>query len=304
MKKQVIIEIGTNSIKAMSAIRLQESWRILSHEVYPARLGEGLHHFSRLSAPAMQRNLQVLEQIVSEFPDKNNANVHIIATEGLRKAGNADKFTTAVMQRFGLSVKILSGEEEAGYSYLAATCGRIKSNQAICVLDIGGGSTELALGKTAEILQHRSFPMGAVGLAERFITTDPPSGEEVRQMQEFALETLSDFDTTQKTDELVAVGGTVTTLARVSGYGIRPESPTNADNHGMPLSLKEVQRLVGMFSQMPVSRIKKIPGMPEGRADIILAGAIILEAAMLHLEMQEATVSNRGVRYGYLFSLS
>jgi len=304
MKKQVIIEIGTNSIKAMSAERLHGTWRILSHEVYPARLGEGLHHSGKLSISAMQRNLQVLEQIIHELPDRNTADVHIIATEGLRKAINADTFTTAVMQRFGLSVKILSGEEEAGYSYLAATWGRTASNHAICVLDIGGGSTELALGKTAEILQHISLPMGAVVLTERFITGDPPSGEEVRQMQEFALKTLSGFEPVQKTDELVAIGGTVTTLARISGYATSPGAVSNADNNGMPLSLKEVQRLVGLFSQMPVSRIKKMPGMPQGRADIILAGAIILEAAMLHLETQETTVSNRGVRYGYLFSLS
>jgi exopolyphosphatase/guanosine-5'-triphosphate,3'-diphosphate pyrophosphatase len=303
MKKQLIIEIGSNTIKAIWAERLNNAWEVLSGAIYPTRLGEGVSQSGLLSLPAMERNLDAIAEIISKSDDADKPEVYIIATESLRKAENAEDFLTQVKARFQLGIEILSGDREAELSFLAATQPLKKSEQAVAVIDIGGGSTELAIGKAGTAAWQKSLPIGAVRMTEQFIRHDPPATSEIKAMQTQIRSSISEYQTATKIEQLIGVGGTVTTLARLSGYGLSSTSGDIPELNGMTLPGTEILRLKNLFSIMTLTQKEAIPRMPKGRADIILAGACILLTAMDYLKVQEITVSTGGVRHGYLYSL-
>jgi exopolyphosphatase/guanosine-5'-triphosphate,3'-diphosphate pyrophosphatase len=304
MKKHIVIEIGSNSIKSLMATPQDESWQILSDKIYPARLGEGVSQSGLLSQPAMERNLDTILQIISSIPDINNSELHIIATASLRKVSNAEEFIRQVKDRFSLQVMIISGEEEAGLSYLAATQSGIETEKAYGVLDIGGGSTELALGRGGVVNWQKSLSIGAVTMTEQYIRHDPPADVEVKDMEKFIVKVISEFKPEQNVEQLIGVGGTVTTLARLSGYGLPDANRNVTDISAMKLPREEIKRLKQLLSTLTFTQKAASPKMPKGRADIILAGACILDEVMSYLEVNEVTVSVRGVRHGFLYSLS
>jgi exopolyphosphatase/guanosine-5'-triphosphate,3'-diphosphate pyrophosphatase len=223
------------------------------------------------------------------------------ATSAVRDAANQDAFVRHLKSTTGVDVEVLSGAEEALWTYRGAVSGLPVTSPPSVVIDIGGGSTEVTYPRPKAHngnsgLQRYSFQLGSVRLTERFLKHQPPIGGELRSATEFIIEELAQvrnpgFDQYQ----LVAVAGTATTLAcldqqltefditRVSGYEID-------DQHVHGWSLK----LSGMTPQ----QIRSLSGATEGREDILAGGALILSEFMKLFRFQSVIVSERGLRYG------
>jgi exopolyphosphatase/guanosine-5'-triphosphate,3'-diphosphate pyrophosphatase len=296
MKYVVIIEIGTNSIKALTAAVNAEACRIMSDEVFPVRPGQGLAVSGNISEEAQQRILQTVSRIKQAKEAVYPCEFHVIATESLRKAANAELLIELIQRTTKCDTTILDQQEEAKMSFLAGTLDSSDSEEAVAVLDIGGGSTELTVGCKRDILISRSLPLGAVRLTEQYIRHDPISEQELISLKFAIAGQLDILGNLPQAEKLVGIGGTITTLALL-------RQPELSMIHGMQLSLDYVQQRIGEFSGLDNEQRKSLPGMPAGRADIILAGSLILEQIMLCLNQTDLFVCSRGVRHGYLYSL-
>ncbi|HCF56616.1 MAG TPA: hypothetical protein DFS52_01300 [Myxococcales bacterium] len=168
----------------------------------------------------------------------------------------------------------------------------------LAVLDIGGGSTELVLGSGGKVDFEHSFDIGAVRLTERFVHAVPPSPEEQAALQRSIDETLAEAPCPPAGFRFVGVAGTVTTVLAVS-RGIEPYDPARVHLAVMPLA--EVRAERERYFSLTVDELRGLPGMEPKRADVIAAGALILERAMVRLGAPEVVVSDRGIRWGLLY---
>src|SRR5690606_6813608 len=221
-----------------------------------------------------------------------------------RDADGGVGFVGKAADILGYAPEIISGTREAELTFAGALSG-LPARGHVFVFDIGGGSTELVVGNVSErtktIEQALSLDIGSVRLTERCHVEDPPSPRNmlcVRQEVSRAL-ALSSLQTAPGT-VVVGVAGTVTTLAAIA----EEMDAYDADVvHGYRLQLSTVSELVVRLSRMTVAERVQLPGLSEGRADVIFAGALLCEEIMKHVESHELIVSDRGVRFGLLDEL-
>ena len=219
----------------------------------------------------------------------------LCGTSAVRDAANRADFVALVKAETGFDVEVMSGDEEARWTYRGAVSG-LPGVARAAVLDIGGGSTELSLGDVHGPRRSISMDIGAVRLTERFLASDPPAREELIAA---ITEVRSHIDRTKSFDArghtLVAVAGTPTTLA-ILAQGLPRFSADAVANY--PLSRDRIRELLDTLSGMRVAEIRKLSEVMEGRADVIVAGTLILQEIMETHGFEEAIVSDRGVRYG------
>ncbi len=309
MRTLASIDIGTNSILLLVARVGGEggggaTMEVLEDRCVTCRLGEGLHARSELSPEAMGRCARVVADMVGRARDLGAEAVYPVATMVLRMAGNAERFREMVRQVTGLDVMVVSGDREARLSFLGATWGL--AGGWIVVLDVGGGSTELVLGRGGEVRWSTSLPMGAVTLTEGFLHSDPPDGAELGAMAEHvarmagpALDALDGLLREREQWELVAVGGTATTLA-AAHLGLEPYRGEVVQ--GTRLPVPALEDLTSRLEAMDDAGRAAFPGIPEPRAGVIVAGAKIVTSIASRLGVREVTVSDRGLRHGVILS--
>jgi exopolyphosphatase/guanosine-5'-triphosphate,3'-diphosphate pyrophosphatase len=260
---------------------------ILLQRSIGTRIGEGLRESGRLREDAMSRTLDAIEEHVAAVR-KVQAALKVIATSALRRADNADEFAESVRVITGVSLEIISGEEEARCSYEGAVSG-LAAEQSYGVLDVGGGSSEYATRDA-----HVSLEIGAVRLTERFPELRGIAGaDEIEQARSYvrtALRPLQDF---ARVDRLIVVGGSATT-SRAVVAGRRMTEPYEG------LTRADLARIVMRLASLPMEGRKELPGMVAQRADILLAGALILEEACALAGHSEVTVSTNDLLLGYL----
>jgi exopolyphosphatase/guanosine-5'-triphosphate,3'-diphosphate pyrophosphatase len=290
------IDIGTNTVLLLIADVKGNSLQSLVHGHAVARLGRGVDAQRNLSADSMERVARVLKEYIV-LSKKHNAQ-HIVAcgTSAVRDARNQKEFLLMVRERFGLDVKVLTGTEEAELTYAGVLSELfLDPSEPLGVLDIGGGSTEISLGEGPRIRSSVSLDIGCVRLTERFLHNTPPDPklleECVAAVQEHVVK-IPGFDSAGR---LVGVAGTVTTLAAIDLQLARYD-PLRVGGH--VLSLATIQRIFDRLKILNPEEIKAIPQVHSGRADILLAGIVVLMEVMKHLGKEEITASDRGLRYG------
>jgi exopolyphosphatase/guanosine-5'-triphosphate,3'-diphosphate pyrophosphatase len=205
-------------------------------------------------------------------------------------------------RRAGLEVRLLSGREEAKLSFVGAK-ESLKVEGRTLVIDIGGGSTELALGER-EIELEESLPMGAVRWTEQFLKSDPPKSEEIEALQMEARKLLSGFEKSfenMKAERVTAigVGGTFTTLCAILK---KLEEYHWTKVHGSTLEFEAVEEMAKNLCGLDSSERKKIPGLAPERADIIAAGALIALEIMRFLGLKSIVVSEADLMEGILLT--
>ena len=211
------------------------------------------------------------------------AKIFAIGTKALRIAKNRDVFLRECT-KIGLTPKIISGKEEARLAYLGGTYDTRVNNTA--VIDIGGGSTEVVY------CNPKSFPVGAVTLTEKFMKSDPPTNLEIINMRGYIIKRIQRINNI-KVKTLIGVGGTITTLAAINN-----KSFTNI--HKTILPQAQIKNIFEKLSTMPIIKRRKIKGLTPKRADIIIAGTLILMEAMKILRTEKVIVSTKGIRHGLL----
>jgi len=298
VKRFGAVDVGTNTVLLLVADVDDEGKLLPIHELErTTRLGRGLASTGRLHPESLTKTLETLDTYRAVCDRLGVDEIHIVGTSALREAQNGDDLVNAVERRFGLTLRTISGVEEARLSYLAVER-EMGSGRPLLVLDIGGGSVEFIVGEEGSLLSVHSLSVGAVGLTETFLRSDPVTEEEFSAMTDHIIRNLADV-TLPRPTKAVGLGGTITTLSAVQEGR---EGFSSQEIHGTRLSRHEVDRQVVLYRARTVEERSYIAGLPGERADVILAGAAILVQALSILDLEEVTVSCHGLRYGLLYA--
>jgi exopolyphosphatase/guanosine-5'-triphosphate,3'-diphosphate pyrophosphatase len=196
----------------------------------------------------------------------------------------------------GIELSVISGETEAQLSYLAVRRGlRLDPAARILIVDIGGGSTEFIRVEPGAELQAVSLQVGSVRLTERHIHHDPPAPAEVTALRATIDSAIDSLNWSYRPETMVGIAGTATTVCAVAlKLGVYDAGIV----HGYRLSRAEVGRTLELFGTLPNQERRKLPGLVEGRVDVIFAGTAILERVMARFDVEEVVISDQGVRWG------
>ena len=290
------IDIGTNTVLLLVA-KIDERGTItpLAYEQRIPRPGKGVDVAKNLQPESMQRVIAVLQEYKSIISTFNVEKTVVSGTSAVRDASNKQEFACLIRSEVGFELEVLTGDDEAYWSYRGAISGISRIKKAT-VVDIGGGSTEITVGDDKEIFDSISLDVGSVRLTERFFKNDPPTHPELEAAMTLVEEELAKaggFDFGGST--LIGVAGTATSLA-ILAQGLKDFSIESVTNY--KLDLDSVYLLLRTLRAMPSCEIRRLSSMMEGRNDVITAGALILHEVMAHFKFKEMMVSERGVRYG------
>ncbi|MBT3755104.1 MAG: Ppx/GppA family phosphatase [Candidatus Cloacimonetes bacterium] len=298
MDKYAILDIGTNSIKFfLFSIENGKLTTIIDTNNI-SRLGEGLLKTGIISDEAMDRNIEALRGFMKSAKEENVKEITAVGTMCLRTANNSDVFLKKAKEELGLTIKVIPGEEEARLSYLAVLSTIGNTDKNVVVFDTGGGSTEFIFGKGANLNNRISLNLGAVHPTEEFLVSDPVTNDELKKMQDHMMDFFSEKITEKKADYLIGIGGTVTSMGAVMHKMVKYDPKII---QGSQMSLEEVKRQIELYQNKTIEERKQIPGLQPKRADVILAGAGIINAIMEIFEIDSFTISDRGLRHGLMF---
>jgi exopolyphosphatase/guanosine-5'-triphosphate,3'-diphosphate pyrophosphatase len=305
-RRSAFIDIGTNAILCLIAdIRETGRFRVLDDLADIARLGQGVDRTGRISPEGEQRALAVLERYCEHCRNLGVEETIAVGTSALRDAENSAEVRARWRDRLGFDVRVISGNEEAAYSFLAVQRGLSCGSQELLVIDIGGGSTEFIRGNDSGVALALSIDIGSVRLTERFLHSDPVRPDEVVPMVAAIDREIAQLPGRgiypDSSLSLVGIAGTFTTLAAVEKKLARY---SHSDVHGSCLTIGEAHRQAGLFQERSVAERRKIVGMDPKRADVIFAGACLIERIMTFFHADKVIVSDQGVRYGLLHELA
>jgi exopolyphosphatase / guanosine-5'-triphosphate,3'-diphosphate pyrophosphatase len=298
MRRIASIDIGTNTALMVIA-DIDETGKIhpiLDAQRFP-RLGRDVDRQKRVSQASIDRLLITLREYAAMARDHGVVEILAAGTSALRDAANRDDVVRRIADETGIAVTILSGHAEAEYTFTGALSGLTLPGGTIGVLDIGGGSTELSIG-TADLLQRTfSLDIGCVRLTERYFPSLPPTKAAFEEAAGFIARNVSEAVEIDTLDSLIGVAGTVTTLATID-LSMAEFDPRILDNHR--LGARTVQEMLQTYKGSSVNDMRKIPQIPAGREDILLAGILILDTYLKHCNVHEIRTSTRGLRYGHI----
>ena len=301
-RRSAFFDIGTNTILCVIAeIRDTGRFRVLADMAEIARLGQGVDKTGLISPAGEQRSLAVLKRYRDQCTNLGVDEIIAVGTSALRDAENSAEVCARFRAEIGFDIRILSGAEEAAYSFLAVQRGLSLAAEQLLVIDIGGGSTELITGDRSGIFQAVSINLGSVRLTERFLYADPVRADEVAQMNAAIDQELAGLPELGLHPDpklgLVGIAGTFTTLAAMEKKLARY---SHSDIHGSALTLDALRRQLGRLERASIAERRQIAGLEPQRADVIFAGACLLERIMDRYQADHVIVSDQGVRYGLL----
>ena len=305
--RRAVIDVGTNSVKLLVADVRGRDVQPVHEESKQTRLGKGFYESNRLQSEAIARTAEAVAEFAKTAREEKSASVHVIATSAARDAVNSDELTYAITRASGLKVEIISGEQEAEWTFQGVTTDKELANAPLLLLDVGGGSTEFILGQGDQKHFAHSFPLGTVRLLEKFPHSDPPTRGEFLACRDWLkhflrTEVCPKFEAALHREalakssaiQLVGTGGTTSILARLEKKLDRFD---REKIERTVLSLEQVVSHRKNLWKLPLEARKEIPGLPKLRADVILTGVLIFEAIMEEFGFQELHVSTRGLRF-------
>jgi exopolyphosphatase/guanosine-5'-triphosphate,3'-diphosphate pyrophosphatase len=288
-----VIDVGSNSVRLLVARELTgAAFEVMDEERFDARIGEG-QESGVLSDAGIERGLRALS-IMAEVA-RSYAPAHIVAvgTEALRRAPNAATFIAEARRRTGLTVRVLSGYEEARAGYLGVINSTTLRNGYL--LDIGGGSLELMRVEDRKLAAVTSAPLGAIYATERYFRTDPPSRRDVRALRKAVRQ---QFKVNEPLPDLYGAGGSVRNLARM--VRARRQYPLRR-LHGFAMGRPEISRLTRSLVTASADDRRKLAGISQNRIDILPAAAVVIDEVMNITGATQLIVSGQGLREGVLW---
>jgi exopolyphosphatase / guanosine-5'-triphosphate,3'-diphosphate pyrophosphatase len=288
-----IVDLGSNAVRFLLAkVKPDKGYRVLVEERVPTRLGGGAP--GTLPRAAIDDTLRAVHRFFVEHRTEGRGpRVVAIATSAVRDARNRDRLLAPLRYREGIDVQVLSARAEARLGAVAAL--RSLDFDEALVADLGGSSLQLSRVRDGRVVKAASLPLGAVRTTRRFLPHDPPRPRELRVLRHAVREQLLDaLPPAQRGDVLVGLGGTVRTLASIHLRG------KSRDRHGLRLAQSDVTAVRERLERLSPRKRRKIRGLKTERADIILAGAIVIEELMIFGGYLTLVVCTRGVRDGLL----
>ena len=294
------IDVGTNSFHMVVARAVPNGFEVVTREKETVRLGTGSGEMSRLDEDRMDRGVECLARM-AEVAASHGAEVRAVATSAVREARNRGEFVKRVRREAGIDLEVVSGVEEARLIHLGASLA-IGGTSRMLLCDIGGGSTEIVVGGTGEELLARSFKLGAVRLTERFFADDSLHPAAVSACREFARSRLVAIGRDVAAlgfDVAVASSGTAETVARIVAEASGTPVPRNMNRFAF--SRADVSATVARLAACRTAGEREREfGIDRNRAEIIIAGAVILDAVAEVFGVREFVFSDYALREGLL----
>ena len=294
------IDIGTNSLHMIVVqVRPDLSFEVIDREKEMVRLGAGGLDGRALTPEAMQAALQVMSKFRRLAESHRVDEIIAAATSATREAENGGEFLDAIAQQTGIRPHVISGTEEARLIHQAAVYGVGVQGDIAVVVDIGGGSVEITRGAGPEVERGRSFKLGVIRLTERFVKSDPLDPRDERRLLKHINAELGDYldrIATAGFDRLIGTSGTILSLGTVvsAQQGRAPGAPLR----NRRISAKQLRRARKDIVDVDLERRLRIPGLEPRRADLAVAGAILLDTIVRRLGASELTLCDLSLREG------
>ncbi|MEE1808367.1 Ppx/GppA phosphatase family protein [Streptomyces sp. BE133] len=313
MTRVAAIDCGTNSIRLLVADADPSTGELveLDRRMEIVRLGQGVDRTGRLAPEALERTFAACRQYAEVIKEHGAQKIRFVATSASRDAENRDEFVRGVLDILGVEPEVISGDQEAEFSFTGATkelAGRDHLAKPYLVVDIGGGSTEFVVGDD-HVRAARSVDIGCVRMTERHlvhdgVVSDPPTAGQITAIRadiDAALDLAEESVPLTGAATLVGLAGTVTTVAAIAlGLDVYDSEAI----HHSRISLDQVQEITGRLVTSTHAERAAIGAMHPGRVDVITSGALILLAVMKRTGAQEIVVSEHDILDGIGWSIA
>ncbi|GHG07369.1 MULTISPECIES: Ppx/GppA phosphatase family protein [Streptomyces] len=298
------IDCGTNSIRLLVADVHPETGELveLDRRMTIVRLGQGVDRTGRLAPEALERTFAACREYAAVIEELGAERVRFVATSASRDAENRQDFVDGVVAILGVEPEVITGDQEAAFSFAGAT-GELSGTETYLVVDIGGGSTEFVTGNR-QVEAARSVDIGCVRLTERHVRHDPPTAEEaeaIRADVRAALDLAAETVPITGADTLVGLAGSVTTVAAIA-LGL-PEYDSEKVHHSR-VSRAQVDEVVARLLASTHDERAAIPVVHPGRVDVIVAGALVLQEIVERVGAAEVVVSEHDILDGIALSVA
>ncbi|MFS8200677.1 exopolyphosphatase [Streptomyces sp. CWNU-52B] len=307
MTRVAAVDCGTNSIRLLVADVNPSTGELvdLDRRMTIVRLGQGVDRTGRLAPEALERTFAACREYAEAIKEHGAERTRFVATSASRDAENRDDFVRGVLDILGVEPEVVSGEQEAEFSFMGATkelTGRDDLARPFLVVDIGGGSTEFVVGDD-HVRAARSVDIGCVRMTERHLVRDgvagdPPTEEQVRAIRadiEAALDLAEETVPLRAAGTLVGLAGSVTTVSAIAQGLLEYDS---AAIHHSRVSYDRVREITERLLTATHAERAAIPAMHPGRVDVIGAGALVLLAIMERTGAREVVVSEHDILDG------
>ncbi len=291
-----MIDVGSNTARCVAfEASASGSVRAFYEAKESPRLGLDLGPDGRLAPEAIDRGVAAVEQFDRTVRSLGLSRTIAVATSAVRDAPNGSEFVRRVARATGIDLRIISGAEEARYAYLGVA-GAWELGHDL-VSDLGGGSLQLAEVRAGQLRNSVSVPLGVLRLSQRFFEHDPPKRREIDELRGHARETLASvleaFGGTGY--RVFSVGGTVRSLARAA---IELRDYPVERVHGYPLWDHDLEALGELLGEMPAAKRRAVPGIGADRADVVVAGIVVLQELVRATGAGRLVVAGTGIREG------
>jgi len=294
------IDIGSNSIRCIIAEAAKDGkFRIMDDEKATVRLGEKLALTGRISDEASNRALETIQRFRKLLTGLHVEEVEAVATSAVRTATNGKELVEMLSEELGHEIKVISGEEEAELMAASALANFDMNGKRYAMIDIGGGSVEIVMACGNHVEEFYSLDLGAVVMTDRFLTSDPIAADELRKLQLHIRRSLKRTFTGNRVsvDSLIGSGGTLTALGCMA---MQMRKDNYVSIHGYEVLRAEVVHLLAMLIRKDLKGRRTIPGLNQDRADIIVAGVVVIDELLRFFEANRVLVNERGIREGLL----
>lgn len=296
-----VIDIGTNSIHLL-LVDVNEGtgkFRVLGRDKESVRLGSGSRDMKRLSERVMRDGVLAISRF-KQLADAAQATIRAVATSAVREAENQAEFLLRVRRETGVAVEVASGFEEGRLTYLGVAESLPIFDRTTLLVDIGGGSTEFVVARRGEVLYDNSLRMGAVRFTERFFPGGVIAKGAIKKCQDYVagmLLTIRRELREHPYDLVVGSSGTIQAIGRIlNAHG---ETAESTKTNGVDISRKAIKQIVhAMCSEETVETRRNFLGLDPARADVIVAGALILDGVFDLLKLKQLTISDYALREG------
>ncbi len=293
------IDIGSNTIHIVVARCSPTSLEILHDEQDMVRIGESVTANGEISAQKLDATISVLSHYKTLAADYTASPILVVATEAIRKARNSQQFLAAIHSSTNLDVHIIDGTVESLLTFYGATYELYQEPHPpsqVAVLDLGGGSMELVTARNKQVTWHISVPLGSGWLHDRYLQSDPPSEENLEVAHTFLNTYIAGLHFKQRPPALIATGGSANSLLLLARRAF------DLPEHETRLTYEQIVRCEVLLTNLPAEEISRRYEQPLKRARILPAGALIINALMINLQLSEIRISTHGIREGALLA--